>query len=79
MRVGRLLIVLEVIPPAAAGDVNRKVNAQAPAAKIERMHAVIAQLAVAVMPEPVPIVVDAIAHERLARGRALPQSRQPLG
>src|SRR5262249_49287023 len=40
---------------------------------VHLMDALVAQVAVAVVPGPVPVVVQVLAQERLERGRAAPQ------
>jgi rhamnose transport system permease protein len=73
LRVGRFLVIVEEVFSAAGRDAARVVDPQAPAADVERMDAVVAQLAGAPMPEPVPIVGhDVVAIFALGR-RTLPQ------
>src|SRR5690606_2339827 len=73
MRVWRFLIVVVAILAAASTDARGIVDPQAPATDIERMHAVVAQFAVAPVPGPVPVVMHVVIV-KLALGRgALPQ------
>src|SRR5262245_20452115 len=67
----RLILIAE----AAAGrvDANRKFLAHAPAQHIDEMDAVVAKLAIAKIPEPVPVVVDEILMIRLHRGGSDPE------
>src|SRR5579862_2007292 len=56
-RVGRFLIIIEHEMPAHAGRLYGKVDAQAPARDIDLMCALVADVAVAVIPEPMPVIV----------------------
>src|SRR5262249_5959930 len=71
--VGSFLVVLEAVAAAGRGDPGREIDAQAPAAQVDHVDAVVAQLAVAPVPEPVPVVVQVVGAEGPPRGRALPQ------
>src|SRR5262249_40165878 len=74
LRVGRLTVIGVAEAPADADDRPRQlVFAQAPAGDIHLMNALVAQIAVAVIPHPVPIVMEAEAMEGRARGRTAPQ------
>src|SRR5207302_6305452 len=42
-------------------------------ANIHLVDALVAEVAVAVIPEPVPVIVKALAHGRLERGRTTPE------
>src|ERR1043165_2025146 len=65
MRVGRLAIVVETIASTEAHNFARKiVLAQAPAHDIECVDAVVAELAVAVLPVPMPLVMKAVRIKR---------------
>ena len=68
----RLPLVL--VAEAAAGRMHadRQLLAHAPAQDIDQVDAVVAQLAVAEIPEPVPVVVDQVLVIRLHRRRARP-------
>src|SRR5262249_28517324 len=46
---------------------------QAPARLVHLVDALVAQVAIAVVPDPVPVVVQLLAHQRLLRRRAAPQ------
>src|SRR6185503_561897 len=62
--VGRLLVVLMVVPPPVHGDPLRVVGAEAPAGHVEEMDAVVRELAAAPVPPPVPVVVDEVVAIR---------------
>ena len=62
-RVWRLLVIIEHEVPAHGGSFNRKINAQAPSRHVDLMRSLIAHVAVAVIPEPVPVVMEAVARE----------------
>src|SRR5215813_5560247 len=79
LRVGGLAVV--DVAEATADAESRAaqlVLAQAPAGDVHLVDALAAQVAVAVVPDPVPIVVDravprVVAHRRLVRRRATPE------
>ena len=78
LRVRRFLIVVEQEMPAHRLNPARQADAEAPAGHVHLVDALVADVAVAVVPEPVPVVVDGavltgVAHRRLVRGRAAPQ------
>src|SRR5262249_18442280 len=80
MGVGRLLVVLEPVAASGRGDANRVVGVEAPAADVDRVDAVVAELAVAPVPEPVPVVVQDVVAIRPARRWSLPEGIvEPLG
>src|SRR5437773_7319023 len=55
-------------------DARRKlVLAQEPAGNVHLVNALISQIAVSGVPNPMPIVMEAFAHERFHRGRAAPE------
>src|SRR5262249_49624873 len=58
---------------AGAGDAQRGVEAEQHANGVEGVDAVVAQFAGAVVPVPVPVVVEAIRVERPLRRRPQPQ------
>ena len=60
-RVGRFLVVLEEVAAAAGGDALRVIDLQAPAGQVEHVDAVVADLAGAPVPEPVPVVMEDVA------------------
>src|SRR5207302_626924 len=65
VRVGSLAAVVERKPsPNAYGARRRLILSQSPSAKVNDMNSIIADLAVAGRPEPVPFVVQLFAHER---------------
>src|SRR5262249_9264893 len=72
-RVRRLLIVVEHIVAAHGADLGWILHAQQPARRVHLVHALIADIAVAVIPEPVKVVVEAITRElAVGRGGAAP-------
>ena len=74
LRVGRLAVVLVAEPAAEAHDVpGQRVLAQAPAAAVHVVDAHVAEVAVAGVPVPVPVVVQVLAHQGPLVGRAAPE------
>src|SRR5438309_1197303 len=72
--VGRLAAVAETQSAAGAhGPRGCPVLSQGPAADIDDVDAVVPHLTVARIPEPVPLVVQLLAHQRLLGGRAAPE------
>src|SRR4051812_43146918 len=71
--VGRLLVVVIAELGAGGGDVRGVVDAEGPAADIDRMNAVIAELAVSPVPEIVPVVRNDVIAIGLGDGSALPE------
>src|SRR5207245_86231 len=69
----RLLIVVVEELAAAAGDARRSVEAGQHADQVEGVDAVVAQLAGAVVPVPVPVVMEAVGVEGTFRSRSEPQ------
>src|ERR1700683_2581731 len=72
-RVGRFLIVVVHEVPANGADLHRVLHAQAPSRDIHFVDALIAEVAVAGIPEPVPVVVEAIEAELTLWRRSGPQ------
>ena len=70
--VGDFLVVVEDVLAPARADGDRGVDPQAPAGDVDAVDAVVAQLAGPPVPEPVPVVVEAILHERAVGGGPLP-------
>src|SRR4029077_18994218 len=71
--IGSLLIVAEAV--AAPGRDNRggELHIQPPPAQVQGVDAIITELAIPPVPDPVRVVMDAIVVIGLARGRPLPQ------
>src|SRR5262249_44176846 len=69
------LAVVHVAEAAADADhrFGQSVLAQAPAGLVHLVDALVAQVAVAVVPDPVPVVVQVLAHERLVGGGPAPE------
>ncbi len=59
-RVGRFLIVVEHEVAADGADLRRILHAQTPARHVHLVDALVAQIAVAGVPEPVPVVVETV-------------------
>src|ERR1051325_1309983 len=72
LRVGRLSVVLVADPAADTDHARRKlVHAEEPARDVHLVDALIAEVAIAVVPEPMPVVVElAAAQFVLRRGTA---------
>src|SRR5262245_39769730 len=60
INIGRFPVVIEVVAIPAARDAFRRVNAETPARKVERVDAVVAKFTRAPIPKPVPVVVKDI-------------------
>src|SRR5438445_1770921 len=73
LRVGELPVVGEVIAAADRRDARGIAHAQRPAGDVDLVGAVVADLARAPAPEPVPVVMDDVVAVRRVRRRALPQ------
>src|SRR6185436_6992074 len=71
--VGRLLIVVEHELPADRADLRGMSYAKAPARDIHFVNSLVAEVAVAGIPEPVPVVVEAVLGERTLRRRTGPK------
>src|SRR5207249_33639 len=80
LRVGRLAgIGVAVAAAVALGTLTDVADAQAPAGDVHLVDALIAQVAVAVGPLPVPVVMELWPRDRLNRGRTAPQVVIDLG
>src|SRR5205814_8180471 len=81
--VGPLALVLEVrfidITAAQTNHALRERPAQRPAANIHFMNALIADVAIAEIPEPVPVVMDEVPMKRPLWRRAKPQIEVQVG
>ena len=74
LSVGRGPVIHIAQPPADTQHLGRKSGfLQCPAGDVHLVNTLVAQIAIARLPHPVPIVVEASAHERIQRGRATPQ------
>src|SRR4051794_834756 len=71
--VGRLLVVVVAELGAGGGDVRGVVDAEGPAADIDRVNAIVAELAVSPVPEIVPVVRNDVVAIGLGDGSALPE------
>ena len=70
--VGRLLVVIEPVSPARRGHPAWQFHPESPGTEIDSMDTVVAQLTVAVVPEPMPVVWNQVRTIRSARDRSLP-------
>src|SRR6185312_17286124 len=73
LRVRRLLLVVVVVLAAGAGNLRRRIESHDVAGGIEAVDAVVADLAGAQIPEPVPVVVEAVLGERSFGRRPEPE------
>src|SRR5699024_6586801 len=70
----KLPVVIPVlIAPSCGGGLYRKIKPQRPAAKVQFMDGVVADLTGSPVLKPVPVVVDDVVFVRFSGGRALPQ------
>src|SRR5262249_3709701 len=70
---GRLTLVLVAEPAAEAPDLGRQRGAlDGPAGHVDFVDALVADVAVAEVPEPVPVVMHQVAVVRLLGGRSQP-------
>src|SRR5436190_4057979 len=72
-RVGRFLIVIEHEMSTGCGDACRKGHPEPPARCVHLVDSLVAQVPVAGVPDPVPVVVEAIPRERFQRRRPGPE------
>ena len=73
LRVGRFRLIFVAEPSAGGVNADRPGLLHAPAQNVDEVDAVIAEFAVAEVPEPVPVVVDEILVIGLHRGGSEPQ------
>src|ERR1041385_5311029 len=74
VRIGCLAAVVERKPSADAhGARRRPILSQSPSAKVYDVNSIVAHLAVAGGPEPVPFVVQLFAQERRLRSGTAPE------
>src|ERR1700729_4334997 len=71
--VGCLLIVVEHEVAADGADFGGIFYTQPPASHIDLVNALVAQVAIAVVPEPVPVIVKTILGEGVLRRWTEPQ------
>ena len=72
-RVRRLLVVIEHEVAADRGDAIREPDAEPPPRDVDLVDPLVAEVPVSGVPDPVPVVVKAIAGERLQRRRTGPE------
>ena len=72
-RIRRLLIVVEHELAANRGDLRRVRDAEAPSRLVDLVNALVADVAVPGIPEPMPVVMEAVLRERALRCRAEPE------
>ena len=81
--VGRFALVLEIrfidVTPAQTDDALRQRRAQRPAGDVHFVHALIADVSVPEIPEPMPIVMDQVPMEGLFRRRPEPNIEVQVG
>src|SRR5207247_2452046 len=74
LRVGRLAVVFVAEPAPGAEHARRQgVFAEKPAGDIHLMNALVAEVAVAVVPDPMPVVMKSLSADRRHRRRAAPE------
>jgi len=66
-------VVVEHEMAADRGDSRREPDAEAPPREIDLVHALVAEVSIAGIPDPVPVVVKAVVRERLEWRRPGPQ------
>ncbi len=71
--VGRLLVVLEHEVPADGRNLVRKLDSQPPARHVEFVDALVADVSVPGIPNPMPVVMEAVLGEGLHGGGACPE------
>src|SRR5882762_10927527 len=71
--VRRLLIVVEHEVAADGGDATWEADAESPPRGIDLVHSLVAKVPVACVPDPMPVVMEAVAAERLQRRRPGPE------
>src|SRR5207253_1264451 len=67
------------IPAAQAHDTLRQCAAESPARNVNFMHALVADITVAEIPEPMPVVMNQVRVERLFRRRPGPDVEVEVG
>src|SRR5712692_7772160 len=71
--VRRLLVIIEHEVAADRGDTIREPDAEPPPRDIDLMEPLVAKVPVPCLPDPVPVVMKAVAGERLQRRRPGPE------
>ena len=72
-RIRRLLVVVEHELAADGADLGRVRHAEAPSGDVDFVDALVAEIAVAGVPEPVPVVMEAVLGEVALRRRPGPE------
>ena len=68
-----LLVIIERITSTRRNDAGGIIDTESPAAEVDGVDPVISEFAIAVMPDPVPVVMQSIGRKGLSRRRALPE------
>ena len=63
--IGCFLIVVEHEVPAHCGNLDREANTESPARDVDLMNGLVADFAIAGVPDPMPVVMKAVAREWL--------------
>src|ERR1041384_6300350 len=71
--VRRVLIVVENEVAANGRDLGREADSQRPTGDVELMHALIAEISIAIREIPVPVIVESFLRERLRGSRTGPE------
>src|SRR5262249_13508848 len=71
--IGRLLIVAIAVAAARGDHDGREIHIQPPSAKVQGGNSVISQLSLAPVPEPLPVVMNAVVVMWRPWGRSLPE------
>src|SRR5262249_2368629 len=71
--VRRLLIVVEHEVSAAGGNLVGQLNPESPPCQVNLMDTLVAEVTIACVPDPVPVVMKTVARKRLHRSGTSPQ------
>src|SRR5579863_6035052 len=71
--VGSLLIVVEHEMPTDRAHLVGKAQAHPPSSQVHLVNTLVSEIAIAVVPEPVPVVVEPIFRKLVLRRRPGPQ------